>query len=333
MGRGQKPPADDELFSVMMQLRTPIDLKSLCSATGMDDSTLSRWINTYLVPVAEQGRHGRLWLRGYTDGEPAGSVAVPKAAAEKPDKWLNLYLRLGWIYLSETQGHYILLQGSASSEPNEDIVPSDFRFFRDLTLIAACDMQHADEEACVSFFNGICKKCQCQPFRAPMVHDLCSPCSQRGSYELATEKLRSLGVSLMKPFILTYLTYEYHEELMLLMQRDLRTLYEKRELPQLNRLWAAFNSRHKKLSLRLGETGNWYPSIEEHLRHCYPRIALVPEKDATIAIESALDCARWHQMHAQCPDSIVYALFEDAHRRYETVGRPILDKALQQNIR
>jgi hypothetical protein len=333
MGRGQKPPADDELFSVMVQLRSPTDLKSLCSRTGKDDSTLSRWMRSYLAPVVEQDRYDSLWLRGYDRGEPAGSVAVPKASAEKPDKWLNLYLRLGWTYHRETREHYILLQGSASSEPNEDIVPSDFRFFRDLTLIAGCDMQRVDEEGCTNFFRGICEKCQRQPFRAPMLHDLCSPCSQVGSYELAAEKLRSLAVSLMKPFILTYLSYEYHKELMVLMQRDLRIVYEKRELPELNRLWAAFSSRHRKLSLRLSESNNWYPSIEEHLRYCYPKIVLVQEKDATEAIKSALDCARWHQMHAQCPDPIVYALFEDAHRRYETVARPILEKALQQDIR
>jgi len=333
MGRGQKPPAEDELFSVMMQLRSPTDLKSLCSRTGKDDSTLSRWMRDYLAPVVEQDRYDRYCLRGYDRGEPSGSVAVPKASAEKPEKWLNLYLRLGWTYHRETQGHYILLQGSASSEPDEDIVPSDFRFFRDLTLIAACDMQHMDEEGCTNFFRGICDKCQRQPFRAPMLRDLCSPCSQVGSYELAAQKLRSLAVSLMKPYILTYVSYEYRKELMLLMQRSLRELYEKRELPKLYRLWPAFSNRYRKLSLRLSEPKNWDTSIEGYLYTCYPKIAMIQETEAVEAIKAALDCACWHQMDVQCPDPIVYGLFEDAHRRYETVARPILEKALQQDIR
>jgi hypothetical protein len=322
----RKGPSEEDLFQIGKLLVTPVPIKFISERLRIPVPTVYRWLNEFFSRVVEE-RNGLYWLRGYAGGEPCGSVIIPKEG-----RWLNIYLRLGWEYQDETQGHVILRQGRASSEPDEDVIPSDFRVFRDYTLITGCDMRNTNEEFCSNFFRVVCAKCPRKPYHAPTLQDLCPKCGKKGSYELAKQKLQSLSISTMQPYVLTYLSYEYRKELMLLMEKRLREAYEKRDLGNFYRLWAAFRSRYEKLKRQLLDCGNYDLSLEDKLLHWFPQLVKVSQDDAHKLIKTTLDFVRWHQMDEQGLDPVIIHAYQAAGKEYEKLAAPILGRVVQQTV-
>jgi len=332
--RGRKGPDDQDLFRVAKELRVPTSVEFLSHRLGIAPRTLDRYLRRsdrkepgYLEPIVE-GRDGLYWLLGYPDGEPAGLVAVPKDI-DRPTKWFDLYVRLGWQPHSETPGHFILLQGQATSEPDEDMIPSNFRVFRDLVLVSGYDLKKSDEEFCSNFFRDLCRTCSHEPYKATTLQDLCPACASSGSYELVKQKLEKLGIFPRKELILTYISYEYKKELLLLTERMLRELYVKPQLPDMNRLNAAFKGHYRRMMSRLFREHSYDPTLERELLEVFPHIVAVTQEEAAKAIKITLDAARWHEMDEPAIDPFIVRQFEPSYERYVKEARPIIEKALR----
>lgn len=353
-GSGRSGPSDETLLNLAKQLRTPNTVQSLRKLTQLDDSTLSRWLEKYLHSITVKD-HRYFVLRGYEEGTVANSVSVPKVVVPKPvpkadgpsindpskeatlkppevDKWLNLYLKLGWELYKETKDSYILHPGQATAEPEQDVLSSDFRIYRDLSLDCARKMQDND---CSSYFRGICRNCHQQKNEAPMLQEFCPNCSKDGSFELAKRTITdNTGIAPPQNFVLQYLSYGYMKEMFLLVEKELRELKQKGDLSGVFRLNAAFIGKYQKLSTDLDRCGVYALSIESDLRHAFPKIIMLHQDEAIKAIELTFDCSRWHQGRAKGNEiaPILSSLYKNSLEKFEKIAIPIINQAMQQNL-
>jgi len=335
--RGRKGPDDELLFRVARELRVPTNVESLSRRVGIAPRTLDRYVRRsdrkepgYLEPIVEE-HNGLYWLRGYAGGEVAGLVAVPKDI-DRPQKWFDLYVKLGWQPHNETREHYLMLQGQATSEPDEDVIPANFRVFRDLVLISGYDLKKMDEEFCSNFFRDLCRTCSHEPYKAATLQDLCPACASTGSYELVKQKLEKLGIFARKELVLTYISYEYKKELMLFTERTLREFYMRGELSDLHRLDAAFKGHYRRMMNRLFRERSYDPTLERELVNVFPHIVTVSQEEAAKAIKITLDAARWHEMDEPAIDPLIVRQFEPSYEQYVKEARPIIEKALRRKL-
>ena len=319
--------SDQEIYEIARLLVTPVTVRFLYTELGVSRSTMYRWLGKRFKPVLERHR-GLYWLCGYAGAHPSQNANIPKDS-----RWLRTYQRLGWVLEKETTDEYVLSRGSASSDPKKDIVPADFRLFRDYTHKTACEMDDRDEQYCSEYFRHVCNDCSHQPLHAPTLQNLCPKCSRIGSYELVKETLDKLLVPPFQQYILTYLSYEYRKELMLVMEDELRRRDEEHDRVGFYHFWGAFNTRFDELKAELYKHVRFHKSLEEHLYLYFPQLMNVSQEEARRAIVVTLNCSRWRMMEQPGHDHFIDRLYESALQEYEGVARPIIDKALRLKLR
>jgi len=280
----------------------------------------------HLLPIIEKDR-GLYWLRGYAQGKPDPIVVIPRGT---DDKLLKIYLKLGWEphKFDEKTDSVVLLARRAISEPDEDLVPSEFRLYRELVLSTGCTPQTVNEKECSKYFREICKNCSAQPYRAPTLKELCPKCKEIGSYELVKQQLQILGIQPKPSRVLAYLSYEYRKEMFVVIDQYLREAFVKGDLALFHRRRTALRNRCNELVLKLFDYNTFDASLENKLSKAIFQFAVLPAADAEKAIRITLNCARWHQLDMLDPEAKFFDLYEKAAKEYEVVARPMLDKAL-----
>ena len=324
---------EEDIFQVLRHLTIRRKVKSLSKVTAIPERTLHRWVKHRLAILIEKEGHGYYRLKGYIAGQPIPKVLVPCGPQTQPDKYCKFYLRLGWTLagFDKVSNSYIMIPEDVPVESDEDQIPSEFRAYRHLTLKTGSTFQFMSEEQCNEYFRNACKACPRELHHAPMIEKLCQQCRRRGVYHLAKQKLQTLRMQPEPIHVLTFLSYEYRKELMLIMQHASREPYDKGDFTRFDNLRQSLGTRYYAMREVLIAAKTYDTSIENKLgKAIFGLVVTASPEQAETAIRKSLDCSRWGQMDEARggQENVLIPLKQKAEREYEAEARSIVDQAL-----
>jgi hypothetical protein len=320
------------MFQVLRHLTIRRKVSSLSKIAGIPERTLHRWIKYRLAELIEEER-GFYSLKGYVGGQPVPKVLIPAGPEMQPDKYCKFYLRLGWTIagFDKVSNSYIMIPEDVPVESDDDEIPSEFRAYRHLVLKTGSTFQFMSEEQCDKYFRNACKACPREPHHAPMIEKLCQQCKRTGVYRLAKQKLQALRMQPEPIHVLTFLSYEFRKELMLIMEHALREAHEKDDFTRFDNLRQSLGTRYYAMREVLIAAKTYDTSIENKLgKSIFGLVVTASSKQAEKAIRKSLDCSRWRQMDEVRggQENVLIPLKQRAEREYEAEVRSVVDQAL-----
>ena len=324
---------EEDIFQLLRHLTVRRRVSTLSEVTGIPERTLHRWIKHYLGVLIEKGDRGFYHLKGYVAGQPVPKVLIPSGPQTQPDMYCKFYLRLGWIIagFDKVSNSYIMVPEDVPVESDEDQIPSEFRAYRHLVLKTGSTFQFMGEEQCDEYFRNACKACPREPHHAPMIDKLCQQCKRTGVYRLAKQKLQALRMQPEPIHVLTFLSYEFRKELMLIMEHASREAFEKGDLTRFDNLRQSVGRRYYTMREALIAAKTYDTSIENKLgKSIFGLVVTASPKQAEKAIRKSLDCSRWGQIDEVRggQEKVLIPLKQKAEREYEAEARSIVDQAL-----
>lgn len=333
--------SEDDLFEVARHLTVPTTVKFLVGKTGKSKATLYRWLHEdrRLHPIVQH--RSMFWLRGHSKGQLESRIRVP-IPPKNPEKFRDMYLRLGWRDEGQrpVSVSYVLLPPDGRyPETDTDSIPSEFRKYRNYVLNTGSSLLAKPTTELGKYFSKVCGSCSTRPHQAPWIESACPKCKSRGCYDLITAGLRSGGLEVSVLHTLVYLSYEYRKELMIVVERALRTEYEKQDYDRFYRLRAALGRRYDELSSELAKAHTYDGSVEFRLELALFNLVTVPKQDAEKAIRTTMDYCRWHQMNttAAAYGAQQNPLFQNEQDKeeeeFDKLAEPILQEAIPAKLR